>query len=70
MLYKALKTAKDKNMNTIIFTGGNEEKNDILRQFADIVVAIPNLDTPRIQEMHIILGHIICECVEKEMSEI
>jgi len=69
-IIEALKTAKDKNMNTIIFTGGNEKKNDILRQFADIVVAIPNLDTPRIQEMHIILGHIICECVEKEMSEI
>ena len=34
---------------------------------ADMIIKIPSTNTPRIQEAHMILGHIICEMVEKEM---
>ena len=34
---------------------------------ADMTINIPSEDTPRIQEMHIMTGHIICELVEKEL---
>jgi D-sedoheptulose 7-phosphate isomerase len=38
-----------------------------LRHYVDILINIPSTDTPRIQEGHMLLGHIICEEVEREM---
>lgn len=38
------------------------------RQNADISIVVPSDDTPRIQETHILIGHIICELVEKELQ--
>ena len=51
-------------MKIIAFTGssGGEMKN-----YADISIMIPSTDTPRIQEAHIMVGHIICEFVEKNL---
>ena len=38
-----------------------------MKEFADILLNAPSKDTPRIQESHIMLGHIICELVETEL---
>ncbi len=42
-------------------TGGN------LKDFADYIISIPSENVPRIQEMHLLIGHIICEKVEEAL---
>lgn len=61
---KALKTAKAIGMECVAFTGqtGGEMKNN-----CDYLINIPSTDTPRIQECHIMVGHIICEIVESAL---
>lgn len=61
---KAFETAKNLDINTIAFTGENGGK---LKEIADYILQIPSTDTPRIQEAHILIGHIICELIETEM---
>lgn len=60
----AVKQARSQGLITIGFTGQNEGKLD---EYCDVLIKIPSTDTPRIQEMHILLGHIICEIVEQEL---
>lgn len=62
---EAMKTAKMKGAKTIALTGGSGGK---LAEVADLVLIVPSDSTPRIQEAHITIGHIICELVEKELS--
>ncbi len=63
-IIKAIKTARKKNMLTIGFSG---ESGGIIKDLCDYMVLIPSRDTPRIQEGHILAGHIICELVEAEL---
>jgi D-sedoheptulose 7-phosphate isomerase len=62
-ILKALETAKEKGMATIGFTGINGGK---MKDACDILLNVPSTDTPRIQESHILLGHIICQLVEEK----
>ena len=61
---KALKKAKALGIKTIGFSGreGGEMNN-----ICDIILKAPSDDTPRIQEAHILFGHIICQLIEEEM---
>jgi D-sedoheptulose 7-phosphate isomerase len=61
---RAQKEARARGMTVISMTG---EKGGKLRQTSDILLNVPSTDTPRIQESHILLGHIIAECVELEL---
>jgi len=63
---EAIKLAKAKGAKTIGLTGGSGGK---LATVADLVLAVPSDSTPRIQEAHITIGHIVCELVEKELSD-
>ena len=56
--------ANNLECTTITLTGISAGPLD---DISDYVIKIPSDDTPRIQEHHILLGHIICELVEKEM---
>ena len=38
-----------------------------VKEMADYLLNVPSTDTPRIQESHIMLGHIICEIVEAQL---
>lgn len=58
---KAIETARSKGMITIGFTG---ESGGKMKSSCDILIAVPSADTPRIQECHMLLGHILCEQVE------
>ncbi len=58
---QALRAARDLSMFTIGFSGS---EGTIMADYCDILFAIPSSDTPRIQEIHMLLGHIICEQVE------
>jgi len=62
-IIKAFEVAKEKGMITIAFTGSTGGK---LKSLSDHLINIPSDDTPRIQESHITLGHIICQLVEEQ----
>jgi D-sedoheptulose 7-phosphate isomerase len=57
-------TAKNKGALTIAFTGKSGGK---VKDVVDILMNVPSDSTQRIQEMHITIGHIICELVEQEL---
>jgi len=61
---KAIKSAKSKGMKVIGMSGGNGGR---MRSMCDILLRVPSSDTPRIQEGHITIGHIICELVEEKL---
>ena len=59
---KALKLSLELDCKTISFSG---EVNDAIKDVSDINLAAPSRDTPRIQEMHIVIGHTICHLIEQ-----
>ncbi len=61
---EAMKMAKLRGAKTIGLGGGNGGK---LAEVADLVLIVPSDSTPRIQEAHITIGHIVCELVEREL---
>lgn len=61
-IIRALEQGKGLGMTTIAMVG---EQKKYMEGIADIIISVPSHDTPRIQEMHIMIGHIICEHVEK-----
>ena len=63
-IIKAFETAKEKGMVTIGFTGMTGGQ---LKSLSDYLINIPSTDTPRIQESHILVGHIICQLVEEKI---
>ncbi len=68
-IQKAFKKAKHLGARTILLTGKVARDAKIL-QVTDCLLSVPAKDTPRIQEMHIMIGHIICELVEREVAEV
>jgi len=62
----AIELAKRKGAKTVGLTGGDGGK---LAEIAELTLIVPSDSTPRIQEAHITIGHIICEIVEKELAE-
>lgn len=60
----AVEMAKEKGMKTICMTG---ETGGELANLCDLLINIPSTVTPRIQESHILVGHIVCEMVEEEI---
>ncbi|MGA8432446.1 MAG: D-sedoheptulose 7-phosphate isomerase [Candidatus Sulfotelmatobacter sp.] len=63
---KALEMARSKSIFAVALTGAPGEKAD---RIADCAICIPSKETPRIQECHILAGHLICEIVEAEIFE-
>ena len=61
---RAVEEAKKKVMLTVGFTG---ESGGKMKEIVDFLINVPTADTPRIQEAHILVGHIICEIVEKKI---
>ena len=61
---KAMQKAKEIGMLTVGFTGKDGGK---MKDICDIMICVPSVDTPRIQEAHILIGHIICQLIEEEM---
>ena len=63
-----LRKAKEMGATVVYFTGRTGGKiGQICKDVIDISLNIPSDYTPRIQEVHILAGHIICELVEEEM---
>jgi D-sedoheptulose 7-phosphate isomerase len=63
-IINAFKSAKDKGIKTVALTGRDGGE---MAKIADIALVVPSNSTPRIQESHILIGHIICDIIEKEI---
>ena len=63
-IINAFNSAKKKNITTVALVGcdGGE-----MAKLADFALVVPSDSTPRIQESHILIGHIICDIIEKEI---
>lgn len=61
---KAFETARSIGVTTVGFTGIT---GGVLKGLSDFLLNIPATDTPRIQESHLLIGHIICQLVEERM---
>jgi D-sedoheptulose 7-phosphate isomerase len=61
-IMRAFEVAREKGIITIGFTG---ETGGKMKDLSDHLINVPSTDTPRIQESHIMLGHIICQLVEE-----
>lgn len=60
----AVAKAKEMGVFSVAFTG---HSGGNLAQMADMLINVPSSDTPRIQEAHILIGHIACELVEQNL---
>ena len=61
---KAFEVAKEMGMKTIALTGND---GGALAKMADLSLIVSSTSTPRIQEAHILIGHILCEMVEHQL---
>jgi D-sedoheptulose 7-phosphate isomerase len=62
-IINAFNIARNKGIHTIAFTGSTGGK---MKDISSYLINIPSTDTPRIQESHITIGHIICQLVEEK----
>lgn len=61
---RAFEAARSRGITTVGFLGGS---GGACLSWTDIPLLVPSFDTPRVQESHILLGHILCDCVEQAM---
>lgn len=62
-ILEAIKSAGNKGMKVILLTG---EKGKKLKNKINLILCVPSTNTPLIQEMHILIGHILCQMVDQE----
>lgn len=62
----AMRVARDLGISTIAMTG--EDPRD-MGELADVVLAVPATHTPQVQEGHLVLGHLLCDLVERQIHE-
>lgn len=63
-ILRALEAARDRGMRTIGLTGAGGGR---MATLCDLLLEVPSHDTPRIQECHMLVGHILCEITEREL---
>lgn len=63
---KAVEVARKKKLKTVVFTGARGQK---LASRANFAFVVPSDSTPRIQETHMTLGHVLCRIVEEILFE-
>jgi D-sedoheptulose 7-phosphate isomerase len=63
-ILRALRTARERRMITVGMTG---RRGGRLKTSVDYCLAVPSDETPRVQECHIMLGHILCDLVERAL---
>lgn len=63
-IVNAINAAKEKGVKTVALVGRDGGE---MAHIADYAIIVPSNDTPRIQESHILIGHMICDIIEKEL---
>ncbi len=61
-ILRALETAKHNGISTVGFTGKNAGD---MREWCDYLIEVPSSETPKIQEGHLVMGHILCGIIER-----
>ena len=61
-ILRALRTARDKRLVTAGLCGAMTEK---MAPLCDFLISVPSRETPRIQESHILIGHVLCAAIEE-----
>lgn len=61
-IIKAFEVAREKGISTVALTG----IGGVIKDMVDCPIAVPSSNTPRVQEIHILIGHILCEIIENE----
>ena len=64
-IVNALKLGRELDCKTLGFSG---REGGVMNELCDVNLIVPSNNTPRIQEMHILFGHIICQIVDDELS--
>ncbi len=64
-IIEVLRTARRMGLITIGLTGGNTRGG--MQELCDHCIAVPSVSTPRIQEAHILVGHMLCEAIENAL---
>lgn len=67
-ILKALELAKKKKLHSVFFTKKNYPNKKKINRISNIIIGVPSDDTARIQEMHILLGHLLCEAIDQILS--
>ncbi len=62
----AMEKARTQGMTTVGMTGKSAGK---LSEVADVLIAVPSQDTARIQEVHLLIGHIFCGLIEQHLFD-
>lgn len=65
-ILRAIEVGRNMSMHVIGLAG---ESGGKMRQVCDLCLCIPSTSTPRIQEMHITIGHAICELLEERLAQ-
>ena len=63
-ILRAIKKAREKNMRILLLLGGEGGK---MKGKGDVEIIVPSSTTARIQECHILIGHILCSIIEKKL---
>ena len=63
---RALKAAKALGATTVALLGNQGGR---IKDLVDAAIVVPSSDTARIQEVHITIGHIICEIIDQDFSD-
>lgn len=63
---RAFEAARSKEITTIGLTG---KSGGMMKPVSDLLIRVPSVDTPHVQESHIMIGHIICRLVEAELFD-
>lgn len=63
-IVKAINAAKAKGVKTVALVGRDGGE---MARISDYAIIVPSNETPRIQESHILIGHMICDIIEKEL---
>ena len=64
-IIEGLKKSREMQLKTVCFTGSNIET---IISYSDEVISVPAKNTSRIQEMHILLGQMLCNAIESELN--
>ena len=63
-IIRGLEEARGRGLVSIGFTGN---RGGPMRGLCDVLVEVPSSDTPRIQEAHLVIGHVLCGAIEREL---
>ena len=63
-----LQMARDQGVHTLGLSGGHSGTGSEMQSLCDVLLTVPSSTTARIQEMHILIGHMLCKALEQQLG--